>query len=497
VSFTAKVTVNGIDVTSYLIRFTVTQTTDKPIDVAELEFREDIANFIDISIGDEIIIERGDPLMKLLSGYVVNLNVKRGYFDVEANNQLFLTMSKRVSKIYDKASDPYQGRMDLIFIDLCQIAGLDADNTTVQDTGNLTITRLVYNNRPIFEALEELRKIMNWHYYHNPVDDKIYFEPVGLNTGETTLQSGINIYNQPKWEFDSSQIGNVLTVESGEILVLDSFLYSGDGLTKEFNITYAPRSIEAFYPYVDEGDKTRLTGGRLDTSGVDYEVDVEKKIIKFAIAPAAGSNNVQVVMSRLSPAIVSIRDSESIKKYNAEFFKVIKLQNIITEADLETAAKQYLQLYKDEFVRVDLRVLGTTVLTRGDSYRIIDAYNSQDRYLAITSITYNYPVAVDDVTLGDKEWKLGETIVDMKEKIRKLESYDTESGIIINAIEQVNEPIPLVFDNFQIKQSTDAGVNWTWLCRRKFKYEDFDSLNEGTIEGNLDISYGDLRAGSQ
>ena len=490
--------INDIDVSNYLLNFKITINSDKPIDIATMLFREDIKDFIELKIGDNILIKRGESNgVNVFDGFITNINLKRGTYDIEVANKLWLTVYKRITKIYDKSTDPFQGRIDLIFIDLCQTAGLNADNTSVQSTGDFILSRLTCNNQPIFEVIEQLRKTMNWCFYHNPIDDKIYFEPVGFRGSEIVLTMGDNIINVPSWDYDCSQLGNVITIQSNDILVQDSLLFSGNDLNKEFNLTYAPRSIEVFYPYVDEGDKTRLTGGRLETSGVDYEIDVEKKVIKFATTPAAGSDNVQVVMSRLSPAIITVRDSDSIKKYNKEFERIIKIQNIITQTDLENAAKQYLLLFKNEFKRVTILVLGTINIQRGYFYRIIDAYNSQDEYLAVTSMTLNWPNAIDEVILGDKEWRYSMAVIEIRQRLNALESADTESGIVLNYLEQVNENISLKFNNFQIKQSTDAGVNWTWLCRRKFKFEDFDSFNEGTTEGNIDISYGDLRAGSQ
>ncbi|KKM97742.1 hypothetical protein LCGC14_1165060, partial [marine sediment metagenome] len=205
--------------------------------------------------GKAVTVQRGiitTTEQYIFRGEVVNVFPDGGILRVLLADKLYETTKKTVTKSWDINIDSEAGKISEIFLTLINdYTTLTADATTVQDSGTIfTIKKFTMRAATVFNGLERLAELLGWQFYYDPDDDKVYFEPKGYTNSGITLTVGTNVVRVPKWQYDSTQLFNIVklygseyeveTTESGQVGVTSGWT------TSEVPLTYTPVSVKIF-----------------------------------------------------------------------------------------------------------------------------------------------------------------------------------------------------------------------------------------------------------
>ena len=421
------VEINGIDVSSYLISWTMEDVFEKNIGSVKINLSQKaytLLTFNNNLIGDAVIIKRGVSSATettLFRGIVTNVFNQGSVSSIDAFDELKKAVDAEVTYSYDYEIDASAGQISEIFKDLFDTyTTLTADATSVQDSGtSFILKKFICNHSDVYTKASELANLIDWQFFYRASTDKVYFEPKGFTSSSTILTVVDNIVNVPKWARDSTKMVNKMTVIGAVQEVETTEEFNGDGSTDEFTLTQTPVSVR-----VEVGGTLQVGGKEGATSTYDYEVDAENKKIKFVAGsiPASGTNNVDVIYSYYAQAPVVGEDSTSISLYG-EVARTFFKPDIPVIADAEAYVQKYLEKYHEPFVYSTVSVTNVTDLAVGEIVRVIDTINqpNMDSYFLVSRIRRSWPYRFDEVTLGDETWKTAEWGVKIAQRIRKLE----------------------------------------------------------------------------
>lgn len=391
--------------------------------------------------GSPIIIQRGEASATeryIFRGEVINVRMQGNRYIVTCADKLYQTTKNKITKTFNINVDTEAGvYSEIILTMLNDYAFLNADNTTVQDSGTLnTIKIFKCKSVSVFDRLKKIVDTIGWRIYYNPEDDYVYCEPQGFQNQTTTLQTGVNILNQPKWEYDASELYNkieirgavqeVETTEDGQIGVTSGYT------TSSVTLNFIPNSVKVYADAASPPTTLRTGGVTGSTTTYDYTVDSDERKIEWNTSQytPGGSDYVSVPYSYLIPVPVVVDDPTSIENYAASLDddgnpipkeKVLHKYDIVDIDDVEAYVDQYLTDHKDPVATTVLKVTDVKDLEVGQLAPIIDTINNIAGYCYILSIKKSAPYRYDEITVADRILDENQYSWNVDQRIKRLE----------------------------------------------------------------------------
>jgi hypothetical protein len=455
-SFT-YVTIAGVDVTDYITDWEYSAGIDNSIDEAHLQIDKSVFSILTFNNGDEIIIRRGPVTGQeniIFRGNIDTYSPKGLLIEIKAKDKLNRLSSTEITNVFEDS------KISTIATSLIETyGGLTAD---VEDSGDASIfDRFICNYDKIYERLQTLRKIMNWILYYDAENDKVVFKSKGSTINSHTIlinsTGTTNVYSIPKWNYDTDNMVNSITIVGAPVLDWKYEVFSGDGVTKEFTINSVPEHVEIEYPA-----GTRNTLGILDgKSTYDYTVDKSTKKIIFKEAPGVGVDNIIVNYATYVPVTVQRKDEDSISTYGA-VEDTYYYPDILTVADAELKAQEILERFSMPTPTCNMLQIEppSTLLKPGDQILIDDTINNINRLLTVTRINYSWPEFWDLVDLGQENVQDRMTVTELQERVSKLEKREAQNVDFVNIVVSFNDYLR-VKGELQV-QVIDTSLDGTW-----------------------------------
>ena len=443
-----KIEVDSIDVTNYVSSWKINREFGSAITGGILVLKKTVENlgisFDDINVYHTVEIWRGKTTstdVKIFKGEVETFKKDNANVICVIQDELSKAVRSEVTKSFDKNIDTEAGIISNIFITLMtDYAGLNADSSSVQNSGTvIVLDKFICNHADVFERCEKLADALDWQFYYNPTDDKVYFEPKGTPINSSTLEVSTNIIRLPQWSYDKTNMCNKITIIGGEELV-ETTENGQIGVTNGYtttsvNLSHLPFSVKV---YSDSGNPptTLREGGNESTSGVyHYSVDIENKKIVWNTSdytPGA-SDYVSVEYSYKIPKPVLAKNAKSISIYGT-YAKSFFRNELKEVSDIEEYVKTYVSKYATPFLYSTLAVINVEDLYPGETIQVIDSLRSINKNLLINKVTMVYPYKFDQVIVGDKKLRTASWGANTMDRIRRLEEKQTQADEILTQI---------------------------------------------------------------
>jgi hypothetical protein len=489
-----KVVIDGVDVSSYVINWVITETLENSVRGASVSLKNSVANILvyesDTVIGKEITISRGSVTntdLVVFRGYVRQSSEQRGVVSLTCEDKLSIAKYVTVNASFLSSNGRENGVVSEIFKTLItSYTSLSADGTSIQNSGSsssLILNTYRLRQRVLIDGLQELATAIDWQYYYDPVYDKVFFEPKGFRTSSTILSTQSNIVKMPKWEFKSDKLFNQITVVgSAQTIIKQEGPYKLDGTTAGWSTTgvtlaFKPVSVKVL---CDTGatPSTEKKGGvpGMDT-GYAYSVDKTSGIITWNTSTFAPTTAYYATIQYTyeAPIIVTRSDAASISQYTGGSPKAVTQvrDDLQTTTDVANWAKYQLRIYSTPFVYLDnVSVLGEDALRIGYLHTVDDPITGYSYQLMIKNLTMSYPYKYDVITLTDQDYRCNAWAAEQNQRLRRLEEQNSSDTAIINTFTDVNHEYKVTRRHIEIiKQdltgsgtitgtSYTLGVNW-------------------------------------
>lgn len=471
-----QIKINSVDVTSFNVNYEYERAFGDLLPEIVLKFVRGVNSAVTLVEGQTLEVWRGFVLPtdeKVFSGFIEKFEPEGGLITITGIDKLWELVRKEVTHVYDSSVDPFAGKISEIFKDLVTtFGGLNADATTVQDSGTtLILQKFVCNHTDPFERCKKLAEVLDWQFYYRADTDKVYFEPRGFLPTSTVLTVGTNVMQIPKWQYDATEMTNDVTVvgafqevettKSGQIGVTSGFT------TTFIQLDYEPISVKVFADAFNP-PTTLKTGGVPDsTSAFDYFVDKPR----HRLLPKSGTfftTNFyfEVRYSLAAPIPVNMYSQSSIDTHG-RFKKTITLNDIRSVADAENRGTNYLIKYAAPFVYTTLKVKNASTfnLKVGQTIQVVDNVSipAVNRMLVINKHRIRYPADYDEIDVGDRYWRLADFQATVMEKFKRIAEDEFANSDIVNNLVTIDNTTdsPVVVANRYVKVQTQtaSGTN--------------------------------------
>lgn len=432
-AFQTKVTVGGVDISSYTLSYASERTWGDAVAQAEIKVKKTINAILTLATGQTVLIQRGWTLPTdetIFQGAVESYNPEGGTIKLICKDKAWDLVKRDVNTIY-KSSDAFAGKISAIFLDLVTTyGGLTADGTTVQDSGTTTILdKFVCTHTDVMDRCKKLAEILDWQFYYRPDTDKVYFEPKGFTTNSTVLTVGGNVQNVPTWNYDNTEMCNDLyvigayqeieTTESGQIGVTSGYT------TTSVQLSFTPLSVKIYNDNSNPPTTLKVGGMPDSTSSYDYYVDKEKKQILPAPSTTFANNSyMEIRYSHAVPIPVHLYNQASIDSYKIST-KTITLTDLRSVADAETRGNNYLSVYAQPFVysTLNLKSASTNNVKVGDIVQVVDSISTPNvnENMVINRHTIRYPADYEECYVGAQYWRLAAWQASVEERLKRLQ----------------------------------------------------------------------------
>lgn len=420
-----EIHINGTSVRSYLKHWNTELTFGESIGDINIKLVKSVYNALDLENGQVVEIWRGLTTAtdkKVFYGYIEKIKKGSPIIEVYAKDRFSLAKRGEKTYSYDEAIDDEAGVGSLIWTDLMSPY---AFATSVVSTGtDNTLSKFICNHADPYERGLELCKDYDYQQFYKADTDTAYFQPKGYTNSAIILRVGTNIVGIPKWSYNFTQCQNYVTVIGGEQHVETTVNFVGDASTTEFALSNTPLSVKVYV------DSVLQVGGAEDaTEGTyDYTVDKEYKIIKFVTAPN-GDTDIEIRYMYPLTIAATGKDSASISKYcegddDKAYKKTYFKTEIVTAWDAQQFVDRMIKKFGTPFVDTTLPVTSDTntlTLAPGQTIRVVDNVNNEDRFVLITKIKMSWPHKFDEVEVGDKVWRTADWQFNVLDRLRRIE----------------------------------------------------------------------------
>jgi len=479
----SQILINGTNVTSVCIDWTIQTACSDYITNATLNFPQVIMSLVTLSNKATLEIYEGfvtSTDTKIFDGYIETYKPDGFKITVYGKDKLSELVRKEITRVYDKTNSGDSvayplGKLSDIAKDIITTYGLlNADGTTIQDSGTvLTVNQFVCNHADPFERLQKIAQTLGWVLYYRADTNYVYMEPRNFTTNANVLTVGVNIVELPTWNYDKSQMINDLTLEGAVLDQPRTEVFNGNGSNKSFQLssTEAPSYMNVYYNAGKNFNTTAYANADLmvgvpvgtTTGTYDFTFDLKNKTFLFsAITPASATGDLLCEYFIQTPNPIHRKNSTSIGDYG-QYKKTITLSDVLNVSDAEIRSQIILNNYSKPFVSGTVKVLVTDSTFRvGQGVQVIDNISATpvNEILTIRTITKKWPGNFDTMELGDAEWLDADAQVNMLERIKRLEETLVGDTAIVSEIVDNNLTIPLV----PISQSIQVDlINDTFL----------------------------------
>lgn len=448
------VSIDGIEVTSFLIEWEMDNTDSTMINQITLTFHS-LVNTLnpdlpDNIIGKTIVVKRGITTGSedtIFQGFIQQIDKEYNKFYIYARDKLYNAVQRNVTKTFASNIDTEAGVISEIFKTLINdFTDLTADNTSVVNSGtDIILERFFCNNADVYERAEQLAIFLSWQLYYNPLTDLVHFEPQGNRTTVGTITVGTEIVERPKWIRDGSKKVKTLKVFGGPQEVETTEFFTGDNSEVSFTLANIPVSTKVFLDGV-------LQLGSVEGTVVDaeYSVDPGTKTIKFTIAPPSASNNVEVRYSYLSPIALT---GENLIDYGLDL--TLRKEELTTILDVENFVNTYLAKHSVDFIKSELKVVDVLDMDPGQTITVVDTEQNINQVFLIKRIVKRFPYMGDKITVDSEDVRQEEWEITTEDRIRRIEERLSQQESIVFILRNLAKDTVAMDRRYFIAQSRD------------------------------------------
>jgi len=439
--------VDSIDITDYVGAFIVTEKFSEYFKTAVITCKKTLSNLITYDdktiIGKSVIIKRGVSSANediLFRGYVASAKFEGAKATLSCEDKLSRTKKQIINESFDWNVDPEAGVIsELVKTIISENTNLTYSASSIQDSGSFFIReKFICRHRTVWSALQELAYSIDWSIYYNPNDDLVYFEPKGYRSGTTILSTSTNIVKLPKWNIDSSNLFNQITViGSPQEVIKKAGPYQLDGSQAGWGTLYLtlndkPIAVKLLCDTDAVPTTEKVLGVEGTSTTYDYSVNKEQYKIDFNTATFAPTDAHYAIVEYTYnlPVNVTRKNQTSIDLYSDGTAKAVtqNREDIKTNEDAASWASKQLAVYSEPFYSTTLQVRGVNDLMIGWNYTIQDNIQGIEEDLMIKTIVYTYPYRYDEIEVSNKEYRELNLATEPSERIRRLEEKQTDDS---------------------------------------------------------------------
>jgi len=291
------------------------------------------------TIGDDVDIyadvDTNPPTTQIFNGVLESIK-----FNGKGNKEKLVLTGKDYSvRLIDRTVEPevYNNLPAGSIVKDIIVKYTDDITTTNVENTNTTITRIAFNQIPVFDAVKQLAEQSDSVFYVDNNKD-LHFGPRSQTSSGYTFDN-TNILKS-KFKEARNSVYNEIWVYGDRYLDGYKETFTGTGSTSEYNLIYKPHNTDISVNGVPQKGAVKNMMIENTVSGVDYTVGYDDKLITFQSGTDIGydatpGSNAPVIMNymRALPIVKVGKDNESIAKYGKRI-KTIQDKNI---KDPETA----------------------------------------------------------------------------------------------------------------------------------------------------------------
>lgn len=433
----------GNDVTAERQTTWIEDTISDQTDKAEIIFTVNLPDTYDATTFDTIEIWEdydGGTLEldenRVFKGIISKIVKEPTRIVVTAYGDLWRAVQTEVNKTYDRNIDASAGKGSEIFKNLCDLANLSYDSSTIVDTGStLLIDKFVCNKAEVFERMQTLAEIYGYQIWYSPQEDKVHFEPTGYTTNPNTITVGGtsgNTQTLVNWMEDGTKLFNKVEIIGAYQEVQQTESFDGTGSQDTFTLEFEPEITDVFVDSVQQ-----IGGVAGSTATFDYQVDKDQQEIVFESGsiPASGSDNVVVTYSYRAPRPVVLSDPTSIANVGYEIKQRFTYNDIQSIDDAENRARELLTVYATPFLSTTCKLTPEATesftVKAGERIRVVDDRYSYDTTMLIKRVVSRYPESDVELEVGDKTIRTSDLERDTTIRLKRLEEELAKSGTFI------------------------------------------------------------------
>lgn len=439
------VVINGISVDAYIVSSEITPyfskaTTKKLMLILQKAVNSIITVDSTLSYAS-ITVQRGvlsATEKYVFRGYITNVETSGGLYIITAWNKLFSLNKKTITTSFDINIDSEAGVVSEIFLTLINdYSDLTATSATVQDSGTVNVlTKFKCDATTVFDRCQELAEAINWQFYYNDEDDLVYFEPIGFPSQSTTLESGVNILENPKWIVKSDEIINQVEMR-GSVQLVETTVNGRIGTTTGYTSAYVqldfvPDSVKVYADAVNPPTTLRVGGRTSVSTPYDYTVDKELKRIVWNTSTYAPTTDYVIVQYTYPvPAPVIIPDYASQSLYGVQS-TVIHKNDITNVSDATLYGQQFINDWSTPLVSCNsLKIIDVSDLNAGQTVGIIDTKNNVVGTFVVVGVVLRYPYKYDEIKVINRIVDENGYQWNMQKRVKRLEEQNVADGSVL------------------------------------------------------------------
>ncbi len=411
----------------------------EPIKTITIICPRTVTSILDISSDNlltetnEVLIYRGvsssDETL-VFRGIITDFKKDISKVTIECADMLYTATKKDVTYSYDKDVDPSAGVLSEIFKDLINTyTDLVADNDSVINSGTiLTREKIICKSDNVYNVIKtQIADPLGWNFYYSPITNKVHFEPFGYKTNKTTIKYGVNLVNNPVWDYDKDNLYNIIkvygaeqeiqTIEEGQIGVTAGYT------TSSVQLAQIPSTVRVLCDSSNPPTTEKVAGVPDSTQNYDYSIDVTKKQIIWNTDVYTPNSNdyCQIIYTFNRPKPIAIDSPESQEKYNCKNTLTVIKDELKEVSDARLFAMELLNKHKNPVISTTLKVTNVSDLNPGQKVRVIDSINNIDQYFIVTKITKKYPYTYDEVDVYSEILEKDDFFITIARKIKELD----------------------------------------------------------------------------
>ena len=389
-------------------------------------------------IGNEVLIYSdlniNPPTTKIFAGILEDIKLTGEGLD----ERLTLTGRDYSARLVDRTVEPEVYNNQLagdIVKDI--ITKYTNDITTTNVSDGIIIQRMVFNQTPVFDAINQLASLCEFMFYVDENKDLHFREKSTASSGKT---------------FNSTNIISTTFKEKRDTVFNQVWVYGDrylDGYKETFTGVVGSTYTLLYQPYntfvsmsgtipiaIQPGGIYQMT---YDTgSMVRYLVNFDDRQIILTSGTAQGNNlyvgsKIDVVYQRSLP-IIKVGDNEASKIQYGTRVKVIQDKNIKDPSSAEAIMLTELAEYSDPLREGTLKIRNVSSLTPGETCVVdIPIYGISNQTYDILEVNYDFTMennrsnTVLSITVNKRLTDLTDTIKDILLQLKKLQSADISS----------------------------------------------------------------------
>lgn len=446
-------------------------------------------NTYSISNGSAVLIQYGvtstTDLGYAFRGTVESVIDAGSSVKLVCNDKLFQLANRTINNIY-YSNDAFSGVISDIGIDMITTyGGLDADGTTVEATGSLTINdQLWCFDSNVKEKALQLFQAVRYVMYYDDSDDKVYAHSKGYRSCADSFTynasgSGGNISTIPVWVDDTTNLFNYLKLTGANRTTYTTETFNGDASTLNFTLTNVPAD-KTDVQVNETVDGLQTYGIPGVTASYDYTIDDNPSVkqIQYVAGnpPPVGVDNVIVDYSYNVKLFSEFIDEASKIAYPSVDggFREESLFNpdIKTVDDLERIGNALIQNFSNPFTSVKFTATSLSEIPQyGMNVTITDNYHNRSGTYILKSFSFSTTSAGFKFEIEEAIGDPTELLYTSNDRLRKLEesSRGNQTAItdsrVITPIMEVNTYFELTSfdawtDTWNTSENWDSAGTW-------------------------------------